>query len=149
VLYRLWPDKRAMFAAVLDHVYDTSIRAWERLLTAADGRSAAERLLEYEAAHHGEHGFHRLVFAGLSETDDPQLRQALARLYERYHEFVVRRVREHRGDERSEAPEQAAWALIALGTITSIGRELRLLGTDERQRLWQGVGPLLLGPRRR
>src|SRR5690606_33621795 len=110
---------------------------------------AAERLLEYEATHHGEHGFHRLVFGGLSEADDPQLRQALARLYQRYHEFVVRRVREHRGDGDTAAPEQAAWALIALGTITSVGRELRLLGPDERRELWQGIGPLLLGRRGR
>jgi AcrR family transcriptional regulator len=158
VLYRLWPDKKAMFVAVLDHVYDTSVRAWQQLLDADDGRSAAERLLEYEATHHGEHGFHRLVFAGLSEADDPQLRAALARLYTRYHEFVVQRLAEHRGgasarggrgDGGGAEGELAAWALIALGTITSIGRELRLLTAAQRQRLWRGIGPLLLGRRRR
>jgi AcrR family transcriptional regulator len=148
VLYRLWPDKKAMFTAVLDHVYDTSVRAWEQLLTAADGRSAAERLLEYEGTHHGEHGFHRLVFAGLSETDDPQLRQALAQLYSRYHAFIVRRLAEHRGEAGPDA-ELAAWALIALGTVSSIGRELQLLSAAQRQRLWRGIGPLLLGKRRR
>jgi AcrR family transcriptional regulator len=155
VLYRLWPDKKAMFAAVLEHVYDVSVASWERLLTADDGRSAAERLLEHEATHHGEHGFHRVVFAGLSEADDPELRTALARMYGRYHEFVVQRVAEHRGRDRAAASagdgdgELAAWALIALGTVTSIGRELRLMTAAQRARLWRGVGPLLLGKRRR
>jgi len=43
----------------------------------------------------------------------------------------------------------AAWALIGMGTVTSIGRELRLLGPAQRKRLWDDVGPLLLGRRQR
>src|SRR5262245_59532483 len=74
VLYRLWPDKRAMFIAVIDYVYESSRVAWEQLLAASDERSAAERLLEYEATHHGETGLYRIVFAGLSEADDPQVK---------------------------------------------------------------------------
>ena len=148
MLYRLWPDKKAMFVAVLDHVYDTSLAAWEKLLTATDERSAAERLLAYEATHHGEHGFHRLVFAGLSETDDPGIRDALAQLYVRYHEFIVRRLVEHRGG-RDAGMAASAWALIGLGTMTSIGRELGLLSAASRQRLWQDIGPVLLGKRAR
>lgn len=149
MLYRLWPDKKAMFIAVLDHVYDTSVRAWEKLLVAEDGHSAAERLLAYEATHHGEFGFYRLIFAGLSEADDPQIRDALARLYIRYHEFIVRRLLEHRGDKGAPPAELAAWALIGLGTITSVGRELGLLAGGQRKVLWESVGPLLLGRRRR
>jgi AcrR family transcriptional regulator len=150
VLYRLWPDKKAMFLAALEHVYDASLAAWEALLTATDRRSAAERLLEHEADHHGEFGFYRLLWAGLSDADDPDIRTALARLYTRYHEFVVRRLLEHRGKGAAAGDvEPAAWALIGLGTITSVGKELGLLGSADRRALWHGVGPVLLGKRRR
>ncbi|HEX6810424.1 MAG TPA: TetR/AcrR family transcriptional regulator [Planctomycetota bacterium] len=149
VLYRLWPDKKTMFLAVLDHIYDTSAAAWEKLLTATDAQSAAERLLEYESTHHGEWGFYRLIFAGISDTDDPQIRDALARLYTRYHEFVVRRLLEHRGERAKAGVEQAAWALIGLGTIASVGKELGLLDNRDRSALWRTVGPLLLGKRQR
>lgn len=148
VLYRLWPDKKAMFLAVLDHIYDTSLVMWEKLLTEQDGRTAAERLLAYEATHHGEFGFYRLIFAGFSETDDEEIRSALAGLYRRYHEFIVRRLVEHQGRATPEA-SAAAWALIGLGTVTSIGRELQLLSAGDRQSLWTTVGPLLLGRRQR
>jgi AcrR family transcriptional regulator len=136
VLYRLWPDKKAMFIAAIEHVYDASRAAWEELL-AATGR-------------HGEWGLYRLVFAGLSELDDDQVRAALRRMYLRYHEFIVRRLDEHRGGGADGAPaELAAWALIGMGTVTSIGRELGLLGPAHRKRLWDHVGPLLLGRRQR
>ena len=149
VLYRLWPDKRAMFIAVIEHVYDASVLAWEKLLAAADDHSPAERLLAYEATHHGEFGLYRLVFAGLSEADDPQVRDALGRMYLRYHEFIVRRIGEHRGGGKGVEAELAAWALIGMGTITSIGRELGMLSAAHRRRLWEEAGPLLLGKRGR
>jgi AcrR family transcriptional regulator len=149
VLYRLWPDKKAMFLAAIEHVYDVSVAAWERLLAGSDGRSAAERLLAYEATHHGEFGLYRLVFAGLSETDDAGIRSALARMYQRYHEFIVRRLVEHRGPRHRSTTDLVAWALIGMGTVSSIGRELDLLPPRQRQRLWATVGRRLLGPRRR
>ncbi|MBK8975607.1 MAG: TetR/AcrR family transcriptional regulator [Planctomycetes bacterium] len=147
-LYRLWPDKRAMFVAAIEHVYDESSAQWERLLTATagDGReSAAERLFDHEARHHGQLGLYRIVFAGLSETDDPQIRDALRRSYARYHAFVTRRLEEHGADG---AAASRALALLGLGTISSIGRELGLLDEAERTRLWHDVGRLLLGERR-
>jgi len=147
VLYRLWPDKKAMFIAALGHVYDASTLVWEGLLAGNDGRSSAERLLAYEATHHGEFGLYRLVFAGLNEVDDRDVRQELCHMYRRYHEFVVRRLLEHRADKNAVAPDLVAWALIGMGTISSIGRELGLLQPAQRRRLWETVGPLLLGER--
>jgi AcrR family transcriptional regulator len=152
VLYRLWPDKRAMFVAAIEHVYDLSIEIWERLLSGeeGDGRTAAERLLDYEAEHHGEFGLYRIVYAGLSETDDDQIRAALSRMYDRYRTFIGRRVREHRGGKGQGADLDAvAWALIGMGTMTSIGRELDLMPAAQRRRLWEQVGRQLLGPRSR
>jgi AcrR family transcriptional regulator len=149
VLYRLWPDKKAMFIAAIDHVFDASTLAWEKLMSADDEKSVAERLLAYEATHHGEMGLYRIIFAGLSEADDPQVRTALARMYQRYHEFIVRRLAEHRADGGSPEAALAAWALIGMGTMGSIGRELGFLTPADRRRLWEEIGPLLLGKRRR
>ena len=74
-LYRLWSDKRAMFLAALDQVFAESEAVWERLASERGrGQSTAERLLAHEAEHHGEHRLYRIVFAGLSETDDPGIR---------------------------------------------------------------------------
>ena len=63
-----------MFVAALDHVYELSERTWAELLAGVDDPTeAAERVLDYEASHHGEFGLYRIVFAGLSETDDPEI----------------------------------------------------------------------------
>src|SRR5438132_3322579 len=53
ILYRLWPDKRAMFIASIEYVFERSAAVWRRLLAdaAAADVSAAEKLLAYEASH--------------------------------------------------------------------------------------------------
>lgn len=159
VLYRLWPDKKAMFIAAIDHVYELSARTWERLLAERKPGSTAERLLAYEAAHLGEFGHARIIFAGLSETDDPDIRRALSGMYARYQAFIVGQVGRHRSgakagaraSARASAKRQAAdavlasWAMIGLGTVASIARELDLLDAPGRKRLMIDVGGLLLG----
>jgi len=146
VLYRIWPDKLAMFLAALEWVYLDSERTWERLLEAEHGEgSAFLRLLAYEAAHHGEHGLYRIVFAGLSETDDHRIRDALRELYGRFQGFVRRRLAEHRGEgaEGELDAEVAAWAIVGLGTVASIGRELGLIGQDRRRTLLFEAGRVI------
>jgi len=150
VLYRLWPDKRAMFVAALEWVFRLSEATWEELLARADRRaSPAELLIEYEAAHHGEFGLYRIVFAGLSETDDPVIAAALKGLYGRFQRFVRKQVAAHRGGgEASADPALVAWAILGLGTVANIGRELELMSPRTRRRLFDEVGRELLGPRR-
>ncbi|MBN2446139.1 MAG: TetR/AcrR family transcriptional regulator [Phycisphaerae bacterium] len=151
ILYRLWPDKKAMFIAALDHVYDTSAEVWQGLVQQpTDGRTAAEHVLDHESKHYGSLGHYRIVFAGLSETDDPEVRTALADMYRRYHRFVERRLTEHR--EESGRPAKttaalAAWAILGLGTMASIGRELGLMNDAVRARLMKEIGQLLLDGR--
>ena len=90
ILYRLWPDKKAMFIAAIEYVYGLSAQTWEKLLEkGGDKPGAARRLLDYESVHHGEFGLYRIVFAGLSETDDPEIRQALRHMYDRFHRFIL------------------------------------------------------------
>jgi AcrR family transcriptional regulator len=146
ILYRLWSDKKQMFIAAIDYVYDLSAEIWSTLLQRHLGSaSTAERLLGYEAHHHGEFGFYRIVFAGLSESDDPEIREALRSMYCRFQRFIGEQVQAHRGGKAAAPPaSQAAWAIIGLGTIASIGREFELLSSAERERLIQQVGRILL-----
>lgn len=148
ILYRLWPDKKAMFIAAIDYVYEHSVEVWARLLEEPGGdSSAAERLMEYESHHHGEFGLYRIVFAGLSETDDADIRAALAAMYRRYQKFIVSRVRDHRANGNGAGFPDASlvgWAVIGLGTVASITRELGLVSDRQRRRLLAEVGRELL-----
>jgi AcrR family transcriptional regulator len=148
VLYRLWRDKKAMFVASIEFVYALSAETWQRLLAEGDdGKGPAERLLQYESEHHGESGLQRLVFAGLSETNDPAIRQALRTMYRRFHRFIGEQISAYRNDDRrTPQPDAAlsAWAVIGLGTLTSIVQELELLKSSERKRFMADVGHLLI-----
>src|SRR5262245_62068847 len=150
-LYRLWPDKRAMFLAALDQIFAESEAVWDELASRpGEGESTAERLLAYEAQHHGEHRLYRIIFAGLSESDDPLIQKALAALYGRFQRLIQRHVERHRrGRRRSGAldPALAAWAIVGLGTVANIGRELEALKPRERSRLLGEAGKRLLGER--
>lgn len=148
-LFRLWPDKRAMFLAALDRVFDESEAVWARIEREADGsQSTAERLLAYEAEHHGEHRLYRILFAGLSETDDPKIRRALAALFERFQKLIAERAAEHRGARAGGLPPAlVAWAIVGLGTVANIGRELGVLDERSRARLLAEAGARLLSPK--
>ena len=149
VLYRLWPDKRAMFVAAVEYVYQASEAAWEELLAQPDpkGRSAAERLIDHEAEHLGEFGLHRIVFAGLSESDDEEIRDAMRAMYRRFQRFILRHVKEHRESAGANDAGQAAWALLGLGTVANIARELELFSDGQRARLVRDQGRVILdGP---
>ena len=148
-LYRLWPDKRAMFLAALDQVFAESEALWEHLASErGQTGSTAERLLAYEAEHHGEHRLYRIVFAGLSEADDPVIREALGGLYGRFQRLIQGQVERHRRGRKRAAdldPALASWAIVGLGTVANIGRELELLKARERARLMGEAGARLLG----
>jgi AcrR family transcriptional regulator len=148
VLYRLWPDKKSMFLAAIEHVYRVSEETWRELLSPSSGSdTTADRLLEYESRHHGEHGLYRIVFAGLSETDDPEIRDTLQNMYVRFHRFIRRQVEGHRKPARPGAGPSAdltAWALIGLGTVANISREMGLLTDRRRKRLIREIGKALL-----
>ncbi|MBI5863533.1 MAG: TetR/AcrR family transcriptional regulator [Planctomycetes bacterium] len=149
ILYRLWPDKKAMFIAAIRYVHDLSIETWTRLLDQrSNGRTGAETLLDYESSHHGEFKHYRIIFAGLSETDDPEIRAALADMYQRYQRFVQKQVSTHQSERRLRPQADAAmaaWALVGLGTVASIGRELDLLNERQRRKFFAEMGTLLLG----
>jgi len=147
ILYRHWRDKKAMFIASIDYVYQQAAEVWRQLLGACDETAdTAEQLLNHEAKHYGETGMHRIILAGLSETDDPEIREALRRMYARFHSFIRGQIVAHRGGDGAAAPDAttAAWAIVALGNVSGIGRELGLLSAQARRRLMIGAGRLLL-----
>ena len=148
ILYRLWPDKKAMFIAAIGYVYDQSVAIWSGLLKQdGPGGTPAERLLAYEAHHMGEFGHYRIVFAGLSETDDPDIRAALSDMYRRFQRFVEKQIaayRRRQGRRARPAPALSAWAIVGLGTVANIARELRLVSDEERGRLFASIGRHLL-----
>lgn len=148
ILYRLWPDKKGMFIAAIGHVFDSSAEAWRKLLESSDGDgTVAERILSHEARHYGKAGYYRIVFAGLSETDDADIRAALADMYQRYHRFVQQQISAHRRKYpgKDVAPASlAAWAIVGLGTVASLSQELGLLGDAQRRKLIRTIGRTLL-----
>lgn len=147
ILYRVWRDKKAMFLDAIEYVFQLSEITWAELLKEENGGStSAERILSYESTHHGEFGLYRIVFAGLSETDDPEIRDRLRDMYTRFHAFIRKQVAAHRKRRGSAADgaELSAWALMGIGTVANISRELGLLTDKNRKRLFDAMGRLLL-----
>ncbi len=148
ILYRLWPDKRAMFIASIEYVFELSKQIWrDQVGKGGADATSAQRLLEYESRHHGEFGLYRIIFAGLSETDDVAISNALRRVYRRFLRFIEAQIEAQCATQscaRGLDPAIAAWAFIGLGTVSNIGRELKLLGPDLRARLIRDVGGRLL-----
>jgi AcrR family transcriptional regulator len=148
ILYRLWNDKKAMFLAAIDHVYERSLTIWDGLLDAGEGKgTGAERILAHEATHHGEFGLYRVLFAGLDEVDDDEVKERLRATYRRFHRYIRDRIFEHRaarGIRDGVDADAAAWALLGLGTISNIGREVGLLTGAARRTLLRDIGQILL-----
>lgn len=151
ILYRLWPDKKAMFIASIDYVYEQAAGSWRKVLSeSGEDGDAAIRLLKHEAQHYGESGLHRIIFAGLSETDEPEIHEALRQMYGRFHRFIRQQIIAHRdGHHTSGLPDETvtAWAIVGLGNVANISRELGLLSGRGRKKMLADVGRLLLeGP---
>ncbi len=146
-LFRLWGDKKHMYLAALTYLYDRTVEVWHRRLAdLPSGPSAAEQLLDYEGEHYGEHGLYRIIFTGLSELDDPDIRKALRGMYRRFHEFVAAQIAAHRADRGAAAPDAnlLAWSVIGMATIAGIGRELRLVSKEQQRDLFTEVGRAVL-----
>jgi len=151
VLYRVWPNKRGIFLDVIEHVHEWTLREWERISRddRRRGSTRAERLVHFEAADHGQAGHHRIIFAALNE-DDPQIRAALRRLYAALHAYLSDAIAEHRATHPERpvpSAEQLAWAVIGVGAVMDIQRELSAARAPARSNLMLSIGSALLGGR--
>lgn len=152
ILYRLWKDKREMFLASLESLFRRRRDELEEAVRRSGGRgSRAGKMLGHVARHYGENPLARVIFAGLAETDDPEIRSRLARLYRDFREFLEREIREHRkGSPRGATPDAgaSALALLGLGTILNLLVEVGAVPREGREeffaRAFRQLGPLLL-----
>lgn len=151
-LYRLWPSKKAMFLASIDYLFEHTASKWRELLATEDGRTPAERILTWEGEHRGETGLHRITFAGLNETNDPEVREALCRMFQKFHTFITEQVQAQRGGTPGDAqPDETltAWGIIGLGMMANITQELQLLNRDTQGQMVNEVGLQMLNARQR
>ena len=152
ILYRLWEDKKAMFIASLDNLFESRRAKWKKLLDEPHGTdSRAERLIAYESENLDKVPLHRMIFAALGETNDPDIRAALRRMYRRYYKFLCNEIDQHRGERHTELDaRKTAWAIIGVVTATNILIEFDLAPDRSRRfvsDLISEVTWLLLGDR--
>ena len=120
ILYRLWDDKRAMFLAAIDGLYERRMTEFRKALRKPRGNgSDMERMIDHVTELLGKDDLYRIIFAGLAENDDPEIQRALKRMYKNYHGVIEEHIADHRADaSRSGIPNDAdsAWAIIGLVT---------------------------------
>jgi AcrR family transcriptional regulator len=148
ILYRLWRDKKAMFLAAIDDLFQSRAETWGAILSEPrTPERAADALLEYEAKHQGEFGFYRVVFTALVEADDPEIREAITYMYRQFHELIFRLVDANReGIKKTPGlpADATAWAMIGLATVSNIIRELELLRPKQREKMFTATAEHLL-----
>jgi AcrR family transcriptional regulator len=77
ILYRLWPDKKAMFLAAIDDIFQSRADQWGHILeNVLDPQERVEQLIAFETENQNEFGFYRVIFTALAETDDEEMREA-------------------------------------------------------------------------
>ncbi len=145
ILYRHWPDKVSMFVAALEYVHDLALETWTAVLDGApEEGGGAHRLLEYEARHLGEFRNYRIIFSALGDLDQPEIRRALRRMYRSFHRVIRGAIDAARPRDTAPPADQAAWAVLGLGTMATILAELGEVGARRRAALINGVGRLLI-----
>ena len=148
ILYRLWQDKKAMFLAAIDDIFQSRAERWGEILTERPTpEQAAEALVVYEAKHQGEFGFYRVVFTALVEADDPEIRQAITSMYRRFHQRIRKLIdtsREGKTKSPGLSADATAWAMIGLATVSNIIRELELLRPRQREETFVATAKYLV-----
>lgn len=143
ILYRLWKDKKAIFIAALDYLFQRRMDKWKTEIDKAPSdASTVIRLVELTSNDLGENGLYRMIFAALNETEDVDVKQALQRLYRRYHERLESELVKYRklsGISTTADCGDTAWALISLVSFMNIALHLELMDGRERKRLFSAM----------
>lgn len=147
ILYRLWPDKKAMFLASIDDIFQSRADKWGHILeNVLDPQERVEQLIAFETENQNEFGFYRVIFTALAETDDDEMRETLIRMYRQFHRLIVQQIATA-CEQRPSGPSanDTAWGLIGLATISNIIVELDLLGPRQRKQMFAAVAHSLVG----
>ena len=146
-LYRIWPNKKAMFLDAIQYVFDTVTADWSKSIDESKRETSAEQLIQWQSQHRGDSRLHRILFSGLSEVDDSDIRKSLRTLYQQFHQVLEDYIRGHR-HERGQSPElgdaETAWAMIGLGSIFDIAHELGLGNVSQRREILQAATTAML-----
>ena len=149
ILYRLWPGKKEMFVDSIDYITDNLLKIWQtQIESISEADKALGTLLNYESKHFGELGNYIIIFSGLNDADDPDIKAALGRMYFRIHSFLVERITKYRtavGIDNGPDVSTLVWSLIGLGTMITITKHLGLLSDGDREKLMAQMGRYMLG----
>ncbi|MGA2259470.1 MAG: TetR/AcrR family transcriptional regulator [Thermoguttaceae bacterium] len=148
ILYRLWRDKKAMFLAATDDIFQRRAERWEQILAERPApEQATEAMVAYEAKHQGDFGFYRVVFTALVEADDPEICKAIAGMYRHFHERICKLIETNRDGDTSPAAlpaDATAWAMIGVATVSNIIRKLELLRPRQREEMFARTAKYLV-----
>ena len=135
VLYRIWPDKEAMFVAVIDYILHYTIQFWEDI-PRLPNESKIEAILRLQSKDHGVMRYYRVVYSGLLQNST-SIRSAIRRLYKAVHQYIQKAIEEHRTEnQKAECQfdaDVAAWGMMGLAAMVDIQRELRIKSQDGRE----------------
>lgn len=147
VLYRLWDDKKAMFLAAIDYLFQWRLeRVREVLEQVPPGGDALRALSENVAGNLGRKGLYRIIFAALGELHDTEIRRELGALYQHNHRLVVKLLAD-RQDGRPQdrlRDQHTAWGVLGMVTMMNLAMELELLGPRQRKTAFTQVAENLL-----
>lgn len=134
VLYRIWPDKEAMFVAVVRYIQACTIQFWEDI-SRQKNETKAEAILRMQSRDHGVMGYYRVVYSGLLQ-ESTSIRRAIREMYHGIHQYIAQVVEAHRLergqlDFRFDA-DVAAWGMMGLGAMVDIQRELQIKSQKSR-----------------
>lgn len=147
ILYRLWPDKKAMFVAAIESLFGRRMVKWKSVINESASESVAAQLIEITRKDLGEQGLYRIIFTALSETNDPEVKKTLQRLYLSYHQQLTSLISKHREAcqaDDSLSDDDTAWALIGLVAFMNIAIDLDLVTSRKRGQMFSRVAFRLL-----
>ena len=143
ILYRLWPDKKTIFIAALDYLFQRRMDKWKKELDKASSTtSRIVRLVELTSKDLGENDLYRVIFTALNETDNVEIKLAMQRLYRRYHVSLDAELVTYRKLSGTTTPSECgdlAWALISLVSFMNIALDLELMDSKERKRFFSAM----------
>lgn len=149
ILYRLWDDKKAMFLAAIDYLFD-----WRRKRTRAvlervpEGEDPLPALIDEAAGNLAKDGLHRIIHAALGEIGDFEIMSALRELYRHNYDLILDLLDESTASQGAPPPateKDAAWALIGLVTMMDLAAELKLLGPRQQKQVFARTARALVG----
>jgi len=149
VLYRLWDDKKAMFLAAIEHLFEWRMNRIRAVLEKVpEGEGHLEYLIDDVASTLGENGLQRIIYAALGEVGDLEIRDALAGMYRHNYDTIsdlLDRSGKAQGPPLPASEKDAAWAIMGLVTMMGLSSELGLLGPRQRRGIFKRLARALLG----